>query len=191
MGPPTLEAMILGNEHALNNREVFQLPKHHNISKEERAAISVLFLNPNIDIQSAEKGSSICILNLKDYVKHGLEQLSNTKFYKKVDSDFTSICNKEIQDFILKMLNNDEIDISAYNYLVNKETRTSNIYFLSKVHKPYTGYPSSRPILSSNSSPTEKSHSSWTTFWILPPRDLNHLSRTPHIFYNFSQTWVH
>ena len=101
MGPPTLEAIILANEHALNHREVLQPPKHHNISKDERAAISELFLNPNIVLRSADKGSSICVLNLKDYVKHGLEQLSNTKYYKKVDIDLTSHYNKEIQDFIL------------------------------------------------------------------------------------------
>ena len=54
------------------------------------------------------------------------------------------------------MLNEGEIDITVFNYLVNKEPRTSNIYFLPKLHKPFEEFPSSRPILSSNSSATER-----------------------------------
>ena len=156
VGPPTLEAMILANEHNLNNREVQPLPRQHNISKEERQAIKDLAQNPNILIRSADKGSSVCILNLDQYIKHGLHQLSNSKFYQKVDLDLTHKRNKEIQDVILHMFNQGEIDISVYNYLVNKEPRTSTIYFLPKLHKAFTEFPSCHPILSSNSSATER-----------------------------------
>ena len=101
VGPPTLEAMILANEHNLNHRLVLQPPKSQNISKEERQAIKELAQNPKILVRSADKGSSVCVLNLDQYIKFGLTQLSNTKFYQKVDFDLTPTHNKEIQDFIL------------------------------------------------------------------------------------------
>jgi hypothetical protein len=53
------------------------------------------------------------------------------------------------------MLDKGEIDISVYNYLINREPRTANLYLLPKIHKGITP-PPGRPICSANGSPTEK-----------------------------------
>ena len=154
-GPTNLEAMILANEHALNHRCVQQYPVRDNLTHGERLAIQQLKNNNNIVILPADKGSAVVVQNLTDYLKEGKKQLSNEAFYQEMDSDLTANHNREITSFLGQMLDNGEIDITVFLYLVNKEPRTANMYLLPKIHKGVTP-PPGRPICSANGSPTEK-----------------------------------
>ena len=58
-------------------------------------------------------------------------------------------------EFLLEMLNQGEISHSVYDYLFNKECRTSVLFFLPKIHKQISPCPGC-PVVSSVDSCTEK-----------------------------------
>ena len=120
-GPPALEAMILTNEIALNKRPEPKHPKLTNISREERKAIKTLTENPNIIIKPADKGSAVVILNREDYISEGYKQLSDTNFYRKVDTDLSAHHMQRVQQYINKMYSNGEIDDRVSYYLTERE----------------------------------------------------------------------
>ena len=50
----------------------------------------------DIIIKKADKGSSVVILNRKDYIQEGLKQLNDNKFCIKTRADLTNQHNNEI-----------------------------------------------------------------------------------------------
>ena len=86
-GPPVLEAMILTNEIALNNRPEPKHPKLSNINRGGRWAITNLTRNRDIIIKPADKGSAVVVMDRSDYITEGYKQLCDTRFYKKVETD--------------------------------------------------------------------------------------------------------
>ena len=154
-GAQALEAMVLANEHELNQRPCFKRAPKENLSLDERKAIVSLKTNSDIIIKPADKGSAVVVMDRCDYLKEGYKQLSNPKFYKKLDSNPTDNYRREINSFIDTMYAKGEIDGPVYNYLYNHECRTPVFYLLPKIHKGVTP-PPGRPILSANGSPTEK-----------------------------------
>ena len=154
VGAPNLEAMILSNENALNNRPTYKPPRRNNLSPGERRALKELQLNEDIVIKKADKGAVLVIQDRSDYISEGLRQLSDSNFYKKLDHNPTEKHRVEVQSLITKMYTNGEIEDSVYRYLLDTECKTPNLYLLPKIHK---GFPlKSRPIMSANGSPTEK-----------------------------------
>jgi hypothetical protein len=153
-GSVDLEAMILGNEVEFNKRPFFK-KQRDNLTPGEKKAINSLKNNSDIIIMPVDKGGAVLVQDRADYLKEGYRQLSNSKFYKKVDYDLTKDHVQEINYFIDQMLTDGEIDISVYNYLVSKECRTANLYLLPKIHKGVIP-PPGRPIMSANGCPTEK-----------------------------------
>ena len=154
-GPTNLETMIVANEHAYNHRPSLKFQNKGNLTSGELKAIQELKNNNNIVILPADKGSAVTVLNLSDYIKEGNRQLSDRAFYQEMTVDLTATHNSEINTFLDSMLDKGEIDISVYNYLINREPRTANLYLLPKIHKGITP-PPGRPICSANGSPTEK-----------------------------------
>jgi len=154
-GPPALEAMILTNEISLNKRPEAKHPKLANISRAERMAITSLTNNPNIIIKPADKGSAVVVLNREDYISEGYKQLSDAKFYRKVDTDLTSHHMKRVQSYINHLFANGEISAQVSHYLTDSECKTSKLYLLPKIHKGKIP-PPGRPIVSANGCPTEK-----------------------------------
>ena len=154
-GPHNLEAMITCNEQQFNARRVTKLDFRDNLTKNQRKAMDELRLNDDIIIRSADKGGAICILNRLDYLKEGYRQLSDNRFYRKLDSNPTETFRKEIQNTIEDMFQNGEIDLSVKQYLTDLSCRTSQLYLLPKIHKNKNP-PPGRPIISGMGSPTEK-----------------------------------
>ena len=154
-GPPALEAMILTNEIALNKRPEPRHPKLTNISKAERQAIKNLTNNPNIIIKPADKGSAVVVLNRAEYISEGYKQLSDPKFYKKIDTDLTITHMQRVQSYINTMYANGEISDQVSAYLTDRECKTAKLYLLPKIHKGKIP-PPGRPIVSANGCPTEK-----------------------------------
>ena len=77
--PPNLEAMILSNEQAFNNRHKFRRPKWDNLTTGERRALYDLKQNKDIVIKAADKGNAVCVLRCEDYISEGMRQLSEKK----------------------------------------------------------------------------------------------------------------
>ena len=154
-GPQTLEAMIVMNEHEFNTRPMVKPSPRNNLTPSERVALRELSVNDNIVIKPADKGSAVVILDRLDYLKIGYSQLSNKLFYRKLDHNPTEATRVEIQNIVEDMYQNGEIDESVKIYLSDTYCRTSQMYFLPKIHKNLNP-PPGRPIVSANGCPTEK-----------------------------------
>ena len=95
--PPTLEAMILSNEHAFNNRPTCKRYKCDHLTLGEWRALYDLKQNENIVIKSADKGNAVCVLQYEYYISEGLRQLTDAKFYQPVDTTLTEKTQKGSQ----------------------------------------------------------------------------------------------
>ena len=112
--------MILTNEIGLNNRPEPIHPKLTNISREERRAIKNLSNNKTIVIKPADKGSAVVVMDRIDYINEGYKQLSDEKFYKKIEHDLTAHHMQVVQRYINNMYLNGEIDIKTCIYLTDR-----------------------------------------------------------------------
>ncbi|XP_071149216.1 uncharacterized protein [Mytilus edulis] len=125
-----------------------------NLSEQESQAINNLKSRDDIVIKQADKGSAVVVINKTDYIEEGNRQLSNTKFYKHLESDPTKEISKQINEVLSDMNSKKHIDDDTYDYLRSDETCTAGrFYLLPKLHKE--GIPG-RPIVSANGHPTEK-----------------------------------
>ncbi|XP_063398914.1 uncharacterized protein LOC134683533 [Mytilus trossulus] len=129
--------------------------KHlRNLSEQESQAINNLKSRDDIVIKQADKGSAVVVINKTDYIEEGNRQLSNTKFYKHLESDPTKEISKQINEVLSDMNSKKHIDDDTYDYLRPDETCTAGrFYLLPKLHKEGTP---GRPIVSANDHPTEK-----------------------------------
>ena len=105
-GPPNLEH-IISNEIGLLYKQV--LPTHKsNITSLERKCISGLTNYTSIVVKKSDKGGAIVLQNRKDYIAEEVRQLSDGKFYTKLDHDPTTehnikmkpnlmLCSKEVK----------------------------------------------------------------------------------------------
>jgi hypothetical protein len=153
-GPPYLEAMILLNEAKLGDYTP-NAPRGSNLTHEEREALAELKANTDVVIKPADKGSAVVIQDRDTYIKEGLRQLKDTNFYLEVPSDLTPTHNEQVYKLIQELRDNDEISDKCADYLYLSKPRTPELYLLPKIHKGKTPVPG-RPIVSGNSSPTER-----------------------------------
>ena len=154
-GPINLEAMIACNELQFNTRPEFKPSKKDNLSPKERLALKELTENTNIIIKPADKGSAVVVMNRIDYLKEGFKQLSDNKYYTRLEHEPTEDFHLEVKNFVQDMWQNTEIDDSVQSYLMRDTKKTPQLYLLPKIHKG-TLPPPGRPIISANGCPTEK-----------------------------------
>ena len=154
LGPPNLESMIIFNEHHLNEY-IPRAPPQHNLTHPEREALEQLQTLQDIIIKPADKGSAVVIQNKSDYIREGLRQLNDDKFYIEVPQDLTNKHNSDVHTIVDKLKTNNEISQKCADYLCIQQPRTPQLYLLPKIHKNQTPVPG-RPIVSANSSPTER-----------------------------------
>jgi hypothetical protein len=108
-----------------------------------------------IVIRAADKGAALVVLDRKDYLREGYRQLSDKKSYKELESDPTECFRLEVRNKLEDMYQDGEIDITVRDYLMDPVCKTSNLYFLPKIHKGINP-PPGRPVVSGNGCPTEK-----------------------------------
>lgn len=128
-----------------------------NISKKEHAALHDLSTNPDVVIKKADKGSSIVLMNKKDYVMSCLTQLENRKFYLPINEGRCSRNGNAISRTFKGMYARKEIDKKTLDFLL-QERKVSERYFygLPKIHKGRDKWmhniPPLRPIISDTDS---------------------------------------
>ena len=71
-----------------------------------------------IVIKKPDKGSAVVIQNREDYIKEGLRQLSDMKFYLLQEDNLTPIHSKLIKDAVKLMMRNKEISMKTAEYLI-------------------------------------------------------------------------
>jgi hypothetical protein len=75
----------------------------NNLDKEDRLFLKSIKENPEIIIKKADKGSAVVIINTTDYLREGYQQLSDAKFYQKLDHDLTKKISIKINKIIQEM----------------------------------------------------------------------------------------
>ena len=126
-----------------------------NLTNKQYQLLQNLQNNNSIVIKKADKGSNIIIMDREFYVKEAMRQLTDTKFYKRIDKDLTLEHYSLVQELILEMFNKKIISEQTYKFLSTGGKRTSIFYLLPKIHKNLMN-PPGRPIVSSVDCPTER-----------------------------------
>ena len=136
-----------------NNGELILLNHAANLTKQEKEAMANLKGNKDIVIKKADKNNAIVLMNRNDYMHEAERQLSNKKYYKKLEHPIYPSVIPKINAILTKMKDEKYITLKQFNYLradTNCSPRT--IYFLPKVHKPRESWPTQipecRPIVS-------------------------------------------
>ena len=109
-----------------------------------------------------DKGSAVVVMENVDYLEEANRQLTNERFYKKLDTDPTKEVSTRITQELTIMKENSHIAKNTFDYLKPDKPKAGRFYLLPKIHK--VNKPG-RPIVSANGHPTEKSpNSSISTF---------------------------
>ena len=94
------------------------------------------------------------------YIDECNRQLNDAKFYRQLDGGITDTIQPRVTVYIERMFNDSYIDKKTKKYLVQTNVKPGRFNILPKIHK--TGNPE-RPIVSSNSHPTERFSQFMTT----------------------------
>ena len=122
-----------------------------NLSQEEQQAIRELRGRSNIVVKPADKGGAVVVWSRDLYIQEANRQLSDDRFYQRLEADPTQDYQKIVKDTLKDMVATCELPPTA-QHLVVTTPRTSRFYILPKIHKP--GNPGG-PIVSACSCPTE------------------------------------
>ena len=116
-------------------------------------------------INKADKGSTIVVQDRDSYINDGLSHLANDKVYKPLTRDITPDIKANISDKIETLYRTGMLDKEMRDFCMPpKNHRTSQLYFLKKIHKNPMGI---RPIVSSVNSITENI-SQYVDIWLQP-----------------------
>ena len=88
-----------------------------------------------------------------DYLEEANRQLTNERFYKKLDSDPTEEFSTKITQELKIMKENSHIAKNTFDYLKPNKPKAGRFYLLPKIHKVNNP---GRPIVSANGHPREK-----------------------------------
>ena len=149
----TLESVIHLIKSDVKNIANQDSTTHGNLSKEERSALNSLKDRDDIVIKPADKGSAVVVMDKTAYVHEAERQLSDTRFYKKLDHDPTVAFSKKITKSLEAMHDKGFIDFDTLQYLKPEDPKAGRFYLLPKIHKENNP---GRPIVSANGHPTEK-----------------------------------
>ncbi len=122
-----------------------------NLTKNEKSALDELMKDRDIVIKPCDKGGGICVQDAEKYRNEILSQLSNTRFYKKVNYDPTTSFQQEILSYLEDAKKRGWISESEFGFLFCKHPIRPVIYTLPKVHKSLTD-PPGRPIVAQTDS---------------------------------------
>jgi hypothetical protein len=87
------------------------------------------------------------------YLQEAERQLSDCRFYDKLDSDPTLHVAQKITRALEAMHARDHTDDKTMEYLTPEDSKPGRLYLLSKIQKENNP---GRPIVSANGHPTEK-----------------------------------
>ena len=128
-----------------------------NMTSKQRLALRNLTNYEDIIIKKADKGSNVVVQNRPDHIQECLRQLSDKRFYLKLDKDLTPKFRLKVCKLIESMHAAGEIDDQTLKYLLTGGNRTPIFYILPKIHKKFVNnILPGRPIVSSVESLTEK-----------------------------------
>lgn len=134
----------------------------NNLTNGEKESLSKLRKNKDIIIKPADKGGATVILDRLSYEAEAERQLSNSKYYKKIDSSLALNNSAKIKEILTKVLNKKCITEAQFKYLSGPdEFNFRKFYLLPKIHKPKEKWPNpkmpeGRPIVSDTNSESSR-----------------------------------
>ena len=134
----------------INKVDLQKSVKVSNLSVKEMAAMRSLKRRDDIVVKPADKGGAVCVWRKDLYIKEGMSQLENGKFYKKLDKDDTEEIQKRVDKAIKALIDDGSLQDTA-KFLLVPSPRSCAFYLLPKIHKE--GIPG-RPVVSNISCPT-------------------------------------
>ena len=136
------------------------LPGQKNVTKDEITALNNLKNNHSIVVKKADKGGAIVVLDRECYIREAERQLSNPKYYCKINEPIYLHNIDKINSILRRLHEGKHISGKQLQYLLaDKESSRPRIfYLLPKIHKnkdswPQPGrMPEGRPVVSDCSS---------------------------------------
>lgn len=118
--------------------------KKHGILKKLRSRKDIVILKP-------DKGNGVVILDRSFYDESMLKIVSDTRKFKRLDTDLTLKRERQLQRLLRKLKTNNCICSNIYDKIYPSGSRPARMYGLPKVHKCKNEYdmPPFRPIVSS------------------------------------------
>ena len=118
----------------------------YNLPRNGMSIIKKLSKEHDVIINTADKGSSIVLLDREKYVEAGHKHLDDKQTYTRLTADITDTIKKTITIKLGKLCEMNLLSKSHYKFcLPPADHRTSLMYFLIKLHKNPHAY---RPICS-------------------------------------------
>ena len=152
---PTFQALISNDIVAFNSFRVPTASVRHNITKEQRIALSSLRKLDNIIIKPADKGGQIVLQDRISYLLEANRQLQDTKYYIEQSNSMQQDTQRLIHGLVQKLYDQKYISHKQLIYLYGPENpRPRLFYLLPKIHKPPESWtvpskiPAGRPIVS-------------------------------------------
>ena len=100
----------------------------------EKGAIQELKERDDIVIKPVDKGSAV-VMDKVDYLEEANRQVTDERFYKKLDSDPTKEFSTRITQELKIMKENSHIDKNTFDYLKPDKPKAGRFYLLPKTHK--------------------------------------------------------
>ena len=136
---------------SIASRNYTKRPNFANLTQEERTALQDLRRRNDIISKPADKGGAVVVWKRDLYIQEAIRQLSDNRFYQRLDADPIQQDQKIVKNTIKYMIASCELPPTA-KHLVVTTPRTSRFYMLPKIHKPNNP---GRPIVSACCCPTE------------------------------------
>ena len=143
----------------------YEQNKDDNLTRAERKALTTLKARDDIVINKADKGSTIVIQDVENYISDGLTHLTNPAVYRHLQKDSTPEIKKDICLMLEHLHRSGMLSRDMLVFCMPpRNHRTSQLYFLKKIHKNPMGI---RSIVSSVNSVTENI-SQFVDIWLQP-----------------------
>jgi hypothetical protein len=111
------------------------VPKTDNLTQAERSALRDIQERDDIIIKPADKGSAVVVMDKTTYIQEVERQLSDCRFYEKLDSDPTLDSTQKITRTLEAMHTRGHIDNTTMEYLTPEDPKPGRFYLLPKIHK--------------------------------------------------------
>jgi hypothetical protein len=113
------------------------VPKNDNLTQTERSALRDIQERYDIIIKPADKGSALVVMDKTTYmyIQEAERQLSDCRFYEKLDSDHTLDFTQKITRALEDMHARGHIDDKTMEYLTPEDPKPVRFYLLPTIHK--------------------------------------------------------
>ena len=118
--------------HGLKMRLASIQYERDNLSYGERKALTDLMSRTGIVTNKADKGSTIVVIDIDDYIRNALDHLADQSVYQQLASDTTGDIKQMISKKLDKLMRSGMLSKEMHTYCEPPVThRTSRLYFIS------------------------------------------------------------